>query len=393
MPRAKASRLPPQRPALSAVEKVAARFKGWRPARQELREVRAVPTIFPAVDWATGVGGWPIDRFGVVHGPSAHGKTSLALGLGLSFLQREHFFAFVDAEFSTPSDWLNAMFAAQMDNPAFVAIRPKSYESTVDAVRSLARGIESAKAKGELSRDTTALVVVDSFRKLVPEDFMAKIAKLGAEGAKGSIDGMSGRGATIKAKTNGDRSTKLDPAALPHRHRDAGDRQGVRVPGPERSLVQDGGREGDGVRRVDRREGHARVGAGRVRGGRRNRGGAARRGDPEVQGRRDGGSRNPRVLPHEQREDLPRGVRPRARRRGASGGSRGSRGRSEGGGWLSWRASSKDSKVMRWQGVGQAVRKLNDDPGLMQALEAAVRAAGTPTRTDPETGEVKEATR
>jgi RecA/RadA recombinase len=310
----------------------------------------------------------------------------------LSFLQREHFFAFVDAEFSTPSDWLNAMFASQMDNPAFVAIRPKSYESTVDAVRSLARGIESAKEKGELSRDTTALVVVDSFRKLVPEDFMAKIAKLGAEGAKGSIDGMSGRGAMIKAKMNGDWLDELTPL-LYHTGTAmlaiAREFESQDPNGPSYKMGGGKAMEYDAsiVARVTRE--WVRVGSGE---------------DAEIVGERHVvGIRKSKVAGMEDRvthgyfhtsngKTSPEGF-DRARDVVELGRELGVVKSSEGGGWLSWRASSKDSKVMRWQGVGQAVRKLNDDPGLMQALEAAVRAAGAPTRTDPETGEVKEATR
>lgn len=194
-----------------ALARVAGRMQSWRPAREVLRRVRAVPTIFPAFDMATRVGGFPIDRFSVVHGETAHGKSEFALGLGLSFLRRGHIFAFVDAEFTTPIDWLESLMSGYVENPAFLALRPKSYEQTVDAVRECARVISAAKKTGELPESTSALVVVDSIRKLVPEDFIEKIRKLGAQGDRGSVDGMSGMGGAIKAKMNADWFDELAP--------------------------------------------------------------------------------------------------------------------------------------------------------------------------------------
>ena len=62
------------RPGAKAFAEIAARSKSFRPARDVLRRVRAVPTIFPALDWKLRVGGWPIDRTAMVHGPSGMGK-------------------------------------------------------------------------------------------------------------------------------------------------------------------------------------------------------------------------------------------------------------------------------------------------------------------------------
>ena len=64
---------------------VAARFKGFQPAAEVLTKVRAVPTIFPQFDHATKVGGLPVERFMLVHGPSANGKSTMVLGLIRSF--------------------------------------------------------------------------------------------------------------------------------------------------------------------------------------------------------------------------------------------------------------------------------------------------------------------
>lgn len=181
------------------MQTVAKRFAAWRPAAEVLSRVRAVQTGFVQIDRATRVGGWPIERITTVHGPSNHGKTQLCHGLGLSFLRRGHYYAFIDAEYTSPEQWLRELMGHHATHPGFVALRPQSFEQTVDAVRQFAETIGEARSKGELEPDTSALIVVDSIRKLVPERLLEKILKEGAEGKKGSVDGMSGRGAMYKA--------------------------------------------------------------------------------------------------------------------------------------------------------------------------------------------------
>lgn len=184
---------------LQRMQSVASKFGAWRPAAEVLTHVRAVPTSFIQIDRATQVGGWPIERVATVHGPSNHGKTSLCHGIGLSFLRAGHFYAFVDAEYTTPERWLRELMGQHAAHPGFVAMRPESFEQTVDAVRQFAETLEETRARGELDADTTGIVVVDSIRKLIPERLLDKIMKEGAEGKKGSVDGMSGRGAMYKA--------------------------------------------------------------------------------------------------------------------------------------------------------------------------------------------------
>lgn len=184
---------------LSALGAVATRFEAWRPATEVLTRVSAVPTRFIQVDRGTRVSGWPIERFATIHGPSNHGKTAFCHGLGLSFLERGHFYAFVDAEMTTPETWLTSLMRGQERNPGFVALRPKTFEETVDSVRSFCETVAEARIRGDLPADTTGLIVVDSIKKLVPHRLMEKIAKEGAQGKKGSVDGMGGRAAQYRA--------------------------------------------------------------------------------------------------------------------------------------------------------------------------------------------------
>ncbi len=188
---------------------------GWASAASTLREVRAVPTIFPGVDAALGVGGWPTDRFGLIHGESNEGKSTFVLGLMLSFLLRGHAAALIDAERTTPRSWVQKLFPReQLENPGFQVLYPTSYEKTVDSVRAWCEAIGEAREQGEVPPDTTGIVVLDSLRKLVPQRLLDKLLKEGSEieesekggrfGKKkgGGVDGMAGRAAQYKAALN-----------------------------------------------------------------------------------------------------------------------------------------------------------------------------------------------
>jgi len=179
--------------------KAAERFGGFRPAREVLRMVRAVPTWFAQFDHAGGVGGLPIERFMLLHGPSNNGKTIFALGLIGSFLARGHYAALVDAEFTTPLDWVSHLLGEHADSDRFYAMRPTSYESTVDSVRDFCKEIARLRADGKIAPDVSALIVIDSIRKLVPQNLMKKLLE-GAE--KHGVDGYGGRAAQIRAAMN-----------------------------------------------------------------------------------------------------------------------------------------------------------------------------------------------
>jgi recombination protein RecA len=199
---------------LAAISRVAARFDAFKPAKAVLTNVKSVPTIFPQIDAATRTGGWPIERVGLIHGPSTEGKTLLALGLGLSFVKKDFFFGLVDAEYTTTDDWIRKeVFREYADHPGFVALRPSSYEATRDAMKQWAETIGEARDKGEIPDDTTGLLVVDSIKKLVPDRMIEKLRK-DAEGKTGvGLDGMSGRAAMYKAALNGQLMDEFVPLA------------------------------------------------------------------------------------------------------------------------------------------------------------------------------------
>lgn len=186
---------------MSALAAVAGEFKSFRPASQVLTRVRAVPTIWPAFDYATKVGGLPIERFSLLHGPSASGKTYLTIGLLLSFLMRDHFGVLIDAERTTPISWLEKAMGRYATHPGFFADRPKTYEATVAAVRAFVNTLRKLRDSGKVPENTSALIVVDSIRKLVPEDQFKRIMK-DAKAAGDKKEKLKDRSAQIKAAMN-----------------------------------------------------------------------------------------------------------------------------------------------------------------------------------------------
>jgi RecA/RadA recombinase len=191
-----------QRARMGALERVVGAFKAFRPAAQVLTVVRAVPTRFCQVDHALRVGGWPVERFTLVHGPSNHGKTALAVGLMDSFIAADGLAHYVDAERTTPITWCRTLMGAHADNPLFTADRPETYEATIASVRNYLNTIIRLKGAGDLSADTPALIVVDSLRKLVPKDLMREILQAEKDATAGDVKGGRDRSGQLKAKMN-----------------------------------------------------------------------------------------------------------------------------------------------------------------------------------------------
>lgn len=194
---------------LDQLAKVAGKFEHWLPATEVLTHVEAQPTIFAQLNRATRVGGWPNRRIAIVHGPSNEGKTLMALGLGQSYLLGGNFFFHVDAEFTTPADWIAKLMGEQAQSPAFRALRPKTYEQTAKAVREIPEVMQAAKDAGELVPEVSGLVVVDSLQKLVSERLLKKI-----EADEGGIDGADGRAAMMRAALNSQWMNELVPLAF-----------------------------------------------------------------------------------------------------------------------------------------------------------------------------------
>lgn len=190
-----------------------------KPASQLIRKVEAVPTVFPLIDWRVGVGGFPISRITVIHGPSNMGKSTLCLGLIRSFLEAEQFVHYIDAERSTPKPFALTMIGEAFYSPLFTCPEEiGTYEQVRVNVRSWCESIAKARRSGNIPEDATGLVVVDSLRNLVPAGIFDELSKAFkadvSEAAKKKpksryskskdkgIDGASGRAGQIQAAYN-----------------------------------------------------------------------------------------------------------------------------------------------------------------------------------------------
>lgn len=192
-----------KKPEEKKLDALGARFARFKHATAALHNIWAVPTRFSQFDWATRFGGWPTHRSVVIHGPSNEGKTLFGLGVTGDFVEQGHFGHWGDAERTTTPKWIAELLGQHvLDSPRFYASRPETYEKFVDEVRDFHHAVRDARKHGEVPQTTTALTFLDSLRKLVPEDIMRKITAAGASGDKGSVDGMGGRAAQIRAAMN-----------------------------------------------------------------------------------------------------------------------------------------------------------------------------------------------
>ena len=191
----------------SALAAVAGKFKSFRPAAETLTRVRSVPTIFPGLNHATGVRGFPLERLTLVHGPSGGGKSRLTLGIVKSFLRLDHFALFIDAERTTPREWVEEILGPHAEHPGFFYDRPSTYEATVKGVRAWANEVKTFRDAGKVPEDTCGVMVLDSIRKLVPEDVYKKIMSE----AKAPDEKIRDRSAQLKAAANAQWMDELIP--------------------------------------------------------------------------------------------------------------------------------------------------------------------------------------
>lgn len=200
---------------LAALGALTKELGDWRPAATVIRRIEAVPTIFPKYDEVVGIGGNPVGRIILVHGPSGDGKSGFCLGLGRSYLERGHIFALADAERTASLEWLKVFANDVVEHPGFIALPVDTYEQVRAQVRLLCDKVAAQRDKGNLPADTTGLIVVDSIRKLVPEQMWKNLTKeLGKPDGddkpkrfrggskKAGLDGFGGRGGQIKAAMN-----------------------------------------------------------------------------------------------------------------------------------------------------------------------------------------------
>lgn len=152
--------------------------KGWKRASEGLDRIRAVSTIFPDFNRATRCGGLPVGRMHTIHGPTHGGKSAFVLGLIKSFLDGGHIAAYIDAEHSTPQEFVEELLGELANHPNFYTKKPRTYEETIDAVDEL---LQMTTGLRKTRSDLCCINIVDSINKLSPEREIKHVLKDGGD--------------------------------------------------------------------------------------------------------------------------------------------------------------------------------------------------------------------
>jgi len=135
-------------------------------ARQEIGRRPVVPTGFPSLDAALGVGGLPRGRMVELSGPPSSGKTTLALQIAARFQQIGATAAWIDAEHVFDPAYAASLGIAIERLPV---VEPDSAEQALEMARTL------------VVSHAVDLLVIDSAAALVPR--LELESRLGESGA------------------------------------------------------------------------------------------------------------------------------------------------------------------------------------------------------------------
>lgn len=197
---------PPQRPR-SRFSGVPA---GLRVATQVLDTVKSVRTIYPDFDRRIRVGGLPVRRIHTVHGPTHGGKTAYVIGLIASFLAGGHPVLYIDAEFSTPLEFVRQLVEQVLGRKleevdGFFVERPKSYEDIITKVDEFLKWMVAQVANDP---DLCCLIVVDSINKLTPKRELEQMLADLRQAGKGEEGGEQKKSYGGRGKKSGDAINK-----------------------------------------------------------------------------------------------------------------------------------------------------------------------------------------
>ncbi len=141
-----------------------------------------VPTFFStSLNRCTGIGGWPLRRVVMIHGPPGAGKSVLALGIAESLRRYGHIPVIYDPEHAAEKRWYNELaFGA-----GALFEMPKNYDAVVNDTQLLFERMQSKRdgKGGKKFKEIGFCVVVDTLTKLMPEEAIAKIKKEGIKRA------------------------------------------------------------------------------------------------------------------------------------------------------------------------------------------------------------------
>lgn len=138
-----------------------------------------VPTLFTSLNRATGVGGWPLRRMGIVHGQNQTGKSVIAMGIAESLRRMGHIPVVFDTEHSAERRWYNELACG----PCTPFKMPENLDEVIGDVTSLLKNLADRQAgrgaEAKLLRGSGFCFVVDTMTKLIPKDALEALRKEG----------------------------------------------------------------------------------------------------------------------------------------------------------------------------------------------------------------------
>ena len=153
---------------LDKLRKVAGESKRFSTV-SDIPETLYTPTLFTSYNRATGLGGHPLRKMMIIHGPNQVGKSILALVIGESLSRRGFLSHILDAEYAAEKDWYS-----QVANS-----RRFDFVDSLDHMNKLV--MDDFK---ELEKDKAFVGVceiIDTMTKLMPESVLEKLSKDGPE--------------------------------------------------------------------------------------------------------------------------------------------------------------------------------------------------------------------
>jgi recombination protein RecA len=140
--------------ALNLIDKNYGKGSIMRLGEKPIEDVKTIPTGSLSLDFALGVGGYPLGRVVEIFGPEASGKTTLALHAAANAQQMGGAVAYIDAEHALDPEYARNL-GVDVDN--LLVSQPDTGEQALEIADILIRS-------GAIS-----LVVIDSVAALVPK--------------------------------------------------------------------------------------------------------------------------------------------------------------------------------------------------------------------------------
>lgn len=129
-------------------------------------------------------------------------NTYFTLGETLSFLQVNNPVLMIDAERTTDKGFAKLALGDYAEHPLFFYERPETYEEVVQRVRKWCHFVSDYREEGKLHEDACGLIIIDSIRKMVPEDQWKRILELSKPAPGEKKEKLRDRSAQIKALMN-----------------------------------------------------------------------------------------------------------------------------------------------------------------------------------------------